>query len=1051
MIMIDKKEIFLIPYAHLDTQWRWEYPTTIKKYIKNTLEENLYLFEKYPEYQFNFTGAIRYSMMKEYYPDKFEKVKKYVNEGRWHVIGTCLDETDALIPCVESMMRNVLYGDRWAKKEFGKSSRDYVIPDCFGFPANMPSVLAHCGIHGFSTQKLGWKSAVGIPFEIGIWKGPDGSVIVCALNPCSYNSKLSPPVYKDSDRLERLNILGEKNGIWKSYQYYGVGDIGGAPTEASVKRAIQSISYAEENNPGYVVRQGSSDEFFNEITEQEKKQMDRYAGDLLLINHSAGTLTSAAIMKRWNRKNEELAFAAELAAVTATWITGSSYPNHKIKSAWYKIIGSQFHDILPGTSTPIAYQYSQNDEVVALNIWNSILEDAATEIAPFVKGEGDILLFNPLGEYRTDAVDIILPEWDKSKGINAEIFDAEGKSFPVQLRRNENGTFQATFIPKLRPFSWSRFSLKSMDSVRDSQLNNAVNVSRHDFGFVLENSCYRVKISKEGSIESIFHKSLKKELLSRPLVYEFQKERPYNYPAWNMYWKDRKREPFLRLEHGEKVSIIEEGPLRSTIRITTTYKSSILLKDISLSRDSKIVEFTERIHWRKKGCSLKFALNANMNTPKITYNWETSRMERGLNHKKQFEMPSRLWVDMSEDNWGVSIIEDSKYGYDHPHENTLRMTLLYTPAIYYFAGYWDQKYQDWGDHTIRYAIYGHEGNFEGIDHFAKRFNQKVRSFRIKDDLTSEVKDEVSLFEVSSEQLGILAVKKPEDRKGILIRLYERYGKSVNAEIMFNSEIHSVKEVNGLEEIQGEVKFSGKKFDIKMKANGIRSYIVELKNDKNPIPVKQESLNLAYNSKLIGSREDTQVIFPAKITPEKLSSGSVSYHLAVDEKLNTLQCRGQEISIPEGYNTLSILIGSKKECKTTFSWLDGKGKQLKKEIFQNPEMTKFLGQWDTRIWRIKPRYHLKNKRNYAWLNLCKGIIPGYVNRNRLEWFASHTYKNGKVQPYHYGYLFTINLKIPENARSILLPEDPRIYIIAMTVSQQRIKVQTNQYLQDKFDF
>jgi len=200
--MMTEKIFFLIPYSHLDTQWRWEFPTTIKKYIKRTLEKNIYLFEKYPEHRFNFTGAIRYAMMKEYYPDLFQKVKTYIHEGRWNFVGTCLDETDALIPSVESMIRNILYGDRWAKEELGKSSRDYVIPDCFGFPCNMPSVLRHCGIRGFSTQKLTWGSAVGIPFEIGIWKGPDGSELVCALNPGAYNSHLLRPIYKNKKRLK---------------------------------------------------------------------------------------------------------------------------------------------------------------------------------------------------------------------------------------------------------------------------------------------------------------------------------------------------------------------------------------------------------------------------------------------------------------------------------------------------------------------------------------------------------------------------------------------------------------------------------------------------------------------------------------------------------------------------------------------------------------------------------------------------------------------------------------------------------------------------------
>lgn len=1049
--MTEKKEILLIPYAHLDTQWRWEYPTTIKKYIKRTLEKNINLFVKYPEYRFNFTGAIRYAMMKEYYPEEFEKVKTYINEDRWYFIGTCLDETDALIPSVESMIRNILYGDRWAMEEFGKSSRDYVIPDCFGFPSNMPTILVHCGINGFSTQKLTWGSAVGIPFEIGIWKGPDGSELVCAFNPGAYNSHLLKPIYKNKKRLDKLKKLGEKNGVWKSYQYYGVGDIGGAPSEKSVLRAIESIKYAEENNTWYSVRQGSSDQFFSEITEQEKIKMDHYQGDLLLINHSAGILTSAAIMKRWNRKNEVLAFAAEVAAITALYVAGSPYPNDKIKSAWYKVIGNQMHDILPGTSTPIAYEYSQNDEIVALNTWNAILEDAALSIAPYVKGEGNILLFNPLGEFRNDAIDIELPNWDNSKGKNAEILNAEGKSLPVQIKKNDKGLFQATFIPELLPLSWSRFSIKSGDGSKDLVIDDAVTLVSDEKGYRLENSFYRILVSKDGIIESILHKTLDKELLKKPLAYELQKEKPSLFPAWNMDWNDRKKEPFLRIERGGEVSLVEEGPLRSTIRITTTYNSSKFVKEISLSKGSQVVNFTERINWKETGFSLKLALNANMNKPDITYNWETSRIKRGLNHEKQFEMPSRYWVDMSEDSWGISIIEDSKYGYDHPHHDTLRMTLLYTPAIHDLRGFWDQKYQDWGEHTICYGIVGHEGDFRETDHLAKRLNQKIRSFNITNDLSSGPKYDISLFEVSSKQLGILAVKKAEDTEGILLRVYERVGQSLNTELIFKSEIQSVKQVNGLEEFQKDIKFSGNKFAINMEANEIHSYIIELKDRKKLNSIKQESLKLEYNSKLIGDKKDNHAIFPTEITPAKVDSGAILYNLAVDKELNALQCRGQKISIPQGYNTLSVLISSKEDGLTSFTWLDADGSQLNEVNHHISAMTNYLGQWDTRTWKKKPKRHLKYKRDYVWLNKCTGVKPGYVKRDRLEWYATHTYKNGKIQPYHYGYFYTINLEIPKNAKSLVLSNDPNIYIMAVTASQQMIRIQNNQYLRDKFDF
>jgi alpha-mannosidase len=1041
-----KKEIFLAPYAHLDTQWRWEFPTTINKFIKNTMDENFRLFEKYPEYRFNFTGAIRYAFMKEYYPENFEKVRRYIEQGKWALAGTCLDETDTLIPSVESMIRNILYGDRWYKNEFGLTSRDYMIPDCFGFPANMPTVLRHCSIHGFSTQKLTWNSAVGIPFELGFWKGPDGSRLISALNPGSYVSYIIPPVHLNRGRLKRLKMLGEKNGIWKSLQYYGVGDIGGAPSEGSVKRALSSIHYSKND---IEVRQGSQDEFFSEITDDEKKRMDYYEGDLLLVNHSAGSLSSAAIMKRWNRKNEQLAFAAEAAAVIAKFIVGTPYPTEKIQSAWYRTIGNQMHDILPGTCTPTAYMYSQNDEIIALNTWNVVLEDSAASIVPFVKGNGTILLFNPLGEFRTDAVDIELPNCDNTNHYFI-ILDSEGNSVPTQVQKT-NDKVKLTFVPELKPLSWSRYSVSQEEKDRNNSVLNAVSVKLQKDCYILENSMYRVEILENGTIKSIFHKKIEKELLNKPLAYEFQSEKPKIFPAWNMDWKDRKKEPFLRLETASEVMIIENGSIRCTVQITTHYNKSTFVKEISLSHESPIVEFTERIDWKETGCSLKLAFNVNMNNPEATYNWETSRIKRGINNERLFEMPSRYWADLSQKNWGISIIEDSKYGWDHPSEDTLRMTLLFTPALYLISGFRDQKSQDWGEHTIRYGIYAHESDFKGTDSLAKRFNQPIRTFKIKNNMNTEQGEDISLLEVSNKQIGILALKKSEDSDGLVIRLYERYGEDCEADIIFTSNLLDVKEVNGLEEPLKDIPFARNKFTANVTANSIHSYIVKLDSPKIAHNIRQESVKLEYNSKMIGRNGEKGGFFPKDITPPTIPAGLISYHLNSDELLNSVQCKGQTVSIPKGYNTLSILQSSSEDRTTSFKWLDRDGNVLSENQSHLSKMSGFVGQWDTRIWEKEPEHFLKNERDYIWKNKCVGIKPGHVNRDRIEWYASHTLKNGESQAYKYGYMFTITLNIPNDAISLVLPEDNHIYIMAMTVSQQSVKIKSTQYLRDKYDF
>src|SRR5689334_7284067 len=177
--------LYVVPYAHLDTQWRWAYPQVVREFIANTLHDNFALIEKYPNYVFNFSGSRRYEMMREYYPAEYAKLKEYIKAGRWFPCGSSVDENDANVPSGESLIRHILYGNRFFRREFGVASHEYMLPDCFGFPFALPTVLVHCGVQGFSTQKLTWGSANGIPFKVGTWEGPDGKSVVAALDPGS--------------------------------------------------------------------------------------------------------------------------------------------------------------------------------------------------------------------------------------------------------------------------------------------------------------------------------------------------------------------------------------------------------------------------------------------------------------------------------------------------------------------------------------------------------------------------------------------------------------------------------------------------------------------------------------------------------------------------------------------------------------------------------------------------------------------------------------------------------------------------------------------------
>src|SRR5437879_10735037 len=252
--------LYVEGYAHLDTQWRWEYPQVIREYLPKTMRNNFALFEKYPHYIFNFSGANRYRLMKEYYPADYVTLKHYVAAGRWFPAGSSMEESDVNSPSAESIFRQILYGNHYFRRDFGIASAEYMLPDCFGFPASLPSILAHMGIKGFSTQKLTWGSAarvggpgsientpVGIPFNVGFWEGPDGRGVMAAFNPGSYGGQVREDISKSPiiadpnarnnpvDWPRRVDLNGKVSGLFTDYHYYGTGDTGGAPAESSVK------------------------------------------------------------------------------------------------------------------------------------------------------------------------------------------------------------------------------------------------------------------------------------------------------------------------------------------------------------------------------------------------------------------------------------------------------------------------------------------------------------------------------------------------------------------------------------------------------------------------------------------------------------------------------------------------------------------------------------------------------------------------------------------------------------------------------------------------
>ena len=310
----DKKaKAYMVADAHLDTQWNWDIQTTIKEYVWNTLSQNLFLLKRYPDYVFNFEGGVKYAWMKEYYPAQYEEMKEYIRNGRWHISGSSWDATDVLVPSTESFIRNILLGQEYYRKEFGVESTDIFLPDCFGFGWTLPTIAAHCGLIGFSSQKLDWRNHPFYgkskhPFMIGLWKGVDGTSIMLA-HGYDYGRR-----WKDEDLSESnyLLELSKRNPFNIVYRYYGTGDTGGSPNLASIRSVEKGI---KGDGPVEVIS-ATSDQMFKDFMPYDKHpELPVFDGELLMDVHGTGCYTSEAAMKLYNRQNEVLANAAENAAV----------------------------------------------------------------------------------------------------------------------------------------------------------------------------------------------------------------------------------------------------------------------------------------------------------------------------------------------------------------------------------------------------------------------------------------------------------------------------------------------------------------------------------------------------------------------------------------------------------------------------------------------------------------------------------------------------------------------------------------------------------------
>lgn len=1097
--------LYVVGYAHLDTQWRWEYPQVISEYLPKTMHDNFALFEKYPHYIFNFSGANRYRMMKEYYPADFAKLKQYVAAGRWFPAGSSMEESDVNSPSAESIIRQVLYGNEFFRREFGKASAEYMLPDCFGFPASLPSILAHAGIKGFSTQKLTWGSAAavggpgsledmprGIPFNVGIWEGPDGRSVIAAFNPGSYDGNITDDLSKSW--LKRIELNGQVSGLFTDYHYYGTGDIGGSPREQSVKLleaivtkgvgvlppppaseddddeaqapALSGPKVAVGDGPLHVIS-ATAEQMFLDIKPDQTRRLPRYKGDLMLTEHSAGSLTSEAYQKRWNRKNELLADAAERASVAAEWLGGRPYPLQRLNDAWTLVMGGQFHDIMAGTATPKSYEFSWNDDVLAMNQFAGVLTSATEAIASGLDTQGKgtaIVVYNPLSIPREDVVEAAVA-FPNGVPRAVRIVGPDGKEVPAQLAGEGKGATKVLFLAKVPSVG---FAVYDVQPAEGSANTSALKVTESS----LENTRYRIRVDRNGDVASIFDKTLNRELLSAPARLAFQHEKPQRWPAWNMDWADQQKPPRAYVQGPAKVRITENGPVRVALEIERETEGSRFVQTIRLSADDagNRVEFANAIEWKTPESALKAVFPLTAANSDATYNWDVGTIQRSNNNEKKYEVPSHQWFDLTDETgaYGVTVLSDCKNGSDKPDDNTLRLTLLYSPGVSE-AGKWysDQATQDWGHHEFVYGLAGHAGGWrrEQTDWQAYRLNQPLIAFESPSHAGALGKS-FSLLNVSSSRVRVLALKKAEQSDETIVRLVEISGKGQeNVRIAFAAPVVAAREVSGQEMPVGAASIAKGELATSFGPYQLRTFAVKLAEARSKVAAPHwQPVTLPYdrsvasldNTHAQGGFDDAGRSLPAEMLPSEIAYAGIRLSLTPAEngKPNAVVTRGQTISLPAGtFNRLYMLAAS----------ADGDQKAAFRVGDESVDLTiqdwgGYIGQWDNRTWNqrqepLPPRPgapagtppRMRTVLEYT------GLQPGFIKRAPVAWFASHRHTaEGANEPYAYSYLFAYTMAVPANVKTLTLPDNDKIRVLAVTVASDAPEVRPAQPLYDTLE-
>lgn len=882
-----KKKVYTIATAHLDTVWSWDLKTTAQKYIYNTLINNFELFEKYPDYVFSFEGSYRYELMQEYYPELFEKLKEYVKEGRWNVTGSAYENGDVNCPSPEALIRNILIGNSYFDETFSKRSCDIFLPDCFGFGWTLPSIARHMNLIGFTTQKLGWGGAYGIPFDLGKWYGVDGEYIFADLNPGEYGRSFKQ--IRGWDFIDKKLAENEKNGLDCTCVFHGTGDRGGSPTQKSVEVLENEIKKNGSDN--IEVISATADEIFRDLdrlSQDKKDRLPSWNTELVMTNHGVGGYTSRSIGKRWNDRGQVLADMAERSGVMAEYFGTSKYNEQPLETAWKRLIAHQFHDDTPGTSCQRVYKRSWNDYALSSNQFKNehgAYLESLTKLMDSKFCEGTPIMVSNSCEFeRTSAVKF---EIENIKTSFVRVFDNDGNEVPSQILARSNNKLTVEFSATVGALGLRVYDLR--ESEEPCQIKTELTISEN----CMENTRYKLILDSNGNISSVIDKADgNRELLKAPVVLGiFNYTGSKDWPAWEMNYKEADKKPDY-IPELVSVNIVENGPVSVAFEVLSKHDRSTFKNYIRLTDNGNCIEVYSEIEWQSLRTMCKNIFEFTAENEEAAYDLGLGAIKRKNMTEKLFEVPAQNWADITDKsgNFGISVISECKHGWDKFDNHTLRLTVLHTPKRNYRIDSM-QSMMDLGKNLYSFAIYSHKGaSLEGTQIEAKSFITPMVAVSFPKH-TGTLESSYSFLTLSDARVTVRALKKKHhtNEEKYVVRFNENSNSSVNScKFSLGNGIAEAYEAWGSEEFKTDAKIQDGNLIFNLKPYEIKTFVISLSPYKEKQkPTENKAVKLDFNT-------DINYI-PENLRKDKISACGVEFKL-----LDKAMCAdGQSITVNDG--------------------------------------------------------------------------------------------------------------------------------------------------------